>query len=70
MGFEKDLIETNAKMLVQDPLEEIDIGDVTSKHPIYISATFDPELMNEVIQLLEKYKDCFACDYDEMCGLR
>ncbi|MCI70152.1 hypothetical protein A2U01_0091415, partial [Trifolium medium] len=52
-------------MQSQDPLQEIDIGDSSSKIPTYISANIDPDLI-KMVELLKDYKDCFAWDYIEM----
>ena len=57
LGFEKDLVAPNIKMLAQDPLEEIDLGDVIRKRPTYISVNLSLELKVKVIQLLKEYKD-------------
>src|ERR1044072_3100502 len=38
LGFEKDPESTNVKMLAQDPLEEVNIGDEVEKRVTYISA--------------------------------
>ena len=70
MGFEKDLLASSAKMLAQDPLEEIDLGDGSIKRITYISAKLDPKVKTRVIELLKENKDCFAWDYDEMPGLK
>ena len=70
LGFEKDPLANNIKMLAQDPLEEIDLGEGATRRPTYISANIDPQLRVEVIQLLKEFKDYFAWDYDEMPGLR
>ena len=59
----------NIKMLVLDPLEEIDLGEATIKMPTNISVNLGPELKFKIIQLLQEYKDFFAWDYDEMHGL-
>lgn len=69
LGFEKDPLENNIKMLAQDPLEEIDLGNGRIRRTTYISANIIPELKIKVIQLLKEYKDCFTWDYDEMPGL-
>lgn len=69
LGFEKDPLATNFKMLAQDPLEEIDLGEGLTKRPTYISANISPQLKVEVIQLLKEFKDCLAWDYEEMPGL-
>jgi hypothetical protein len=70
LGFEKDPVTSSAKMLAQDPLEEIDLGDGSAKRITYISAKLDPKLKVRVIELLRKNKDCFAWDYNEMPGLK
>ena len=42
LGFEKDLVSTNVKMVAQDPLEEINLGLGAESRPTYISAKMDP----------------------------
>lgn len=56
-------------MLTQDPLEDIDLGEGTTKRPACISVNLGPELRVKVIQLLKEYKDYSAWNYDEMPGL-
>src|ERR1051325_3878751 len=70
LGFEKDPTNSGAKMLAQDPLEEVNLGDDNTKRVTYISAKLSPSLKQEVIEVLKKNKDCFAWDYDEMPGLK
>ncbi|XP_050894658.1 uncharacterized protein LOC127101322 [Lathyrus oleraceus] len=70
LGFEKDPVISSAKMLAQDPLEEIDLGVGSTKRITYISIKLDPKLKVRVIELLRENKDCFAWDYDEMPGLK
>lgn len=69
LGFERDPLAPNIKMLAHYLLEEINLGEGTIKRPTYISTNLGPELKVEVIQLLKEYKDCFAWDYNEMSGL-
>lgn len=38
LGFERDPLAPNIKMLAQDPLEEIDLGEGTINSPTCISA--------------------------------
>lgn len=57
LGFERDPLALNIKMIVQDPLEEIDLGEGKIKRPTYISVNLGPELKVKVIQLLKEYKD-------------
>src|ERR1043165_9272454 len=70
LGFEKDPTDSGAKMLAQDPLEEVNLGDENTKRITYVSARLNPSLKQEVIEVLKKNKDCFAWDYDEMPGLK
>ncbi|XP_050919286.1 uncharacterized protein LOC127136808 [Lathyrus oleraceus] len=70
LGFEKDPVTSSAKMLAQDPLEEIDLGNGSTKRITYISTKLDPKLKVRVIEFLRENKDCFAWDYDEMPGLK
>ena len=69
LGFEKDSLADGVRMLAQDPLEEVNLGEGPIKNPMYISAKIDPGLRFEMMQLLKEFKDCFAWDYDEMLGL-
>lgn len=57
------------KMQHQEPLEEINLGDGTTKMPIYISANINPKLRLEVINELREFKDCFAWDCNKIPGL-
>src|SRR4051812_45480528 len=70
LGFEKYPVSSSAKMLGQDPLEEVDLGDGTTKRITYINTKLDPKLKNKIVKLLKKNKDYFAWDYDEMPGLK
>ncbi|CAJ2638053.1 unnamed protein product [Trifolium pratense] len=69
LGFEKDPHSSIQRMQAQDPLQEVDIGDGSVKRPTYISANIDPTLRERMVELLKKYRDCFAWDYNEMPGL-
>ena len=60
LGFERDPINSGAKMLAQDPLEEVNLGDGKTKRITYISAKLSPGLKKEVIEVLKENKDCFA----------
>jgi hypothetical protein len=48
---------------------EVDIGDGDRPRLTYISAKLDPEYKRKLIELLIKFKDCFAWEYYEMSGL-
>jgi hypothetical protein len=52
-----------------DILEEVDLGDGDRRRLTYISAKLDPEYKRKLIELLIKFKDCFAWEYYEMSGL-
>ena len=41
-------------------LKEIDIGPRDRPRSTYVSAKLDPEYKQELIDLLKKFKDCFA----------
>lgn len=69
LGFEKNPQNETQKMQAQDPLEEIDLGNGTTKRPTYISTKVGSEIKANLVEVLNKYKDCFARDYDEMPGL-
>jgi hypothetical protein len=69
LGFEKDPMGSAKRMQAQDPLEEVDMGDGPVKRPTYISTKIDKDFKVQIIELLKKYKDCFAWDYNEMPGL-
>ena len=69
LGFEKDPMGPAKKMQAQDPLEEVDLGDGTVKRLTYVSTKIDKEFKAQIVDLLKKYKDCFAWDYHEMPGL-
>ena len=49
LGFEKDPLANNVKMLVQDPLEEVNLGEGPVKKPTYISTKMDPGLRVKMI---------------------
>ena len=50
-------------------LDEIDIGPGDRSRPTYVSAKLDHEYKQELIDLLKKFKDCFAWEYYEMSSL-
>jgi len=52
-----------------DELEAVDIGDGDKPRDLYVSAKLDLEYKQELIALLEEYKDCFAWEYYEIPGL-
>jgi hypothetical protein len=69
LGFEKDPMGLTGKIKAQDPLEEVDLIDGSIKRPTYISTKIDNDFKIQIVELLKKYKDCLAWDYNEMQGL-
>jgi len=69
LGFEKDPLGSTKKMKAQDPLEEVDLGDGSTKRPTYISTKIDKDFKVQIVEFFRKYKDCFAWDYNEIAGL-
>ncbi|CAL2228365.1 unnamed protein product [Prunus armeniaca] len=54
---------------VEDPLQEINLGTEEDPRPTFISALLKGPLKNELVALLQEFKDCFAWHYHEMPGL-
>lgn len=54
---------------VQDPLEEINLGDVDRPRPVFVNQLLPDDVKAKFIQLLNEFICCFAWDYDEMPGL-
>ena len=69
LGFEEDPMGSTIKMKAQDPLEEIDLADVSVKRPTYVSTKIPKEFKERIVVLLKEYKDYFVWDYNEMPGL-
>ena len=53
----------------QDPLEEINLETEKNRKPTYVSKMLDARLRENIVSLLQEFKDCFAWDYEDMCGL-
>ncbi|KAK4395659.1 hypothetical protein Sango_1720200 [Sesamum angolense] len=51
-----------------DELKEVNLGDIESPRPIYISASLTHEEEGTYIALLHEFKDVFAWSYEEMPG--
>ncbi|XP_020235254.1 DNA ligase 1-like [Cajanus cajan] len=68
LGFERATRDDH-KLESQDPLEEINLGTVENRKVTYISKLLQGELKEELIRVLNDYKDCFAWDYNKMSGL-
>lgn len=56
-------------MQVQDPLEEIGLGEGVTKRPTYISTKVGSKMKAKLIEVLKEYKDYFSWDYGKMHGL-
>ncbi|XP_015970564.1 uncharacterized protein LOC107494047 [Arachis duranensis] len=70
LGFEKNNnTDTVKKVEVQDPLEEVDIGNSDYPRPTYVSKMLPDDFKKEMVEILKEYCDCFAWDYAEMPGL-
>ncbi|XP_075515394.1 uncharacterized protein LOC142550036 [Primulina tabacum] len=54
---------------VQDPLEEINLGELENPKVVYVSKLLEELLKQDLISTLKEYKDCFAWSYDDMPGL-
>ena len=54
---------------VQDPLQEINLGEDGEYKLVFISESLALGFREELISLLRKYRDCFTWDYSEMLGL-
>jgi hypothetical protein len=55
--------------LPDDPLEEIDIGDVITPRPTFVNKNMSLEHKDALIKLLRDYIDCFTWNYREMLSL-
>ncbi|KAL1338127.1 hypothetical protein AAHE18_10G188800 [Arachis hypogaea] len=69
LGFEKNDTDIVKKVEVQDPLEEVDIGNGDYPRPTYVSKMLPDDFKQEMVEILKEYCDCFAWDYAEMPGL-
>ncbi|XP_075507377.1 uncharacterized protein LOC142544201 [Primulina tabacum] len=54
---------------IQDPLEEINLGELENPKVVYVSKLLEEQLKQDLISMLKEYKDCFAWTYDDMPGL-
>ena len=53
---------------VHDLMEEIILGTVEDPRITYISYLLSTNLKEQIISLLQVFKDCFAWNYDEILG--
>lgn len=54
---------------VQDPLEEVNLGDSESPRHVYIRQLLPENMKEKFIQLLTRFKSYFAWTYVEIPGL-
>ena len=67
---EEVITEKDAQVVVEEELEEIDLGSGSQESkPISISANLTEKEKSELVLLLKEFKDVFAWDYSEMLGL-
>ena len=60
LTFEQALEEKIKRVEVQDPLEEVNLGEDGEYRPTYISSLIGCEFKKELVGVLKEYKDCFA----------
>ena len=51
---------------IQDPLEEVNLGEGSIQQPTYISAWLNALDKEQLLIILKRYKDCFAWSYNEL----
>ena len=54
---------------VHDPMEEVNLSTLEEPRITYISSLLSSDLKEEIIIILQEFKDCFAWNYDDMPGL-
>jgi len=60
LEFNDSPIKDDLVIKAQDPLEEVNFGIDLDRCPIYVSALLDNEFKVQLVDLLRKYKNCFA----------
>ena len=59
-----------AQIQLEEELKEIDLGtEPGSRKPVFISSQLVAQEREQLVTLLQKYRDVFAWTYDEMSGL-
>ena len=53
----------------QDQLQEVSLGDEEDEKKVKVSVKLEEWFKEQLIQLLEEYKDVFACSYSNMEGI-
>ena len=54
---------------VQDPLEEVNLGEEGQFKPVYVSELLPNDVKEKFVKLLHEFKGSFAWEYHEMPGL-
>ena len=57
------------KPQVNDPMENVNLGTMEELRITYISSLLSTNLKEHIISLLQKFKNYFSWNYDEMLGL-
>uniref|UniRef100_A0A151UGR4 Reverse transcriptase domain-containing protein n=1 Tax=Cajanus cajan TaxID=3821 RepID=A0A151UGR4_CAJCA len=63
------MVNDGLKVESRDPLEEVNLGSIEKRRITYVSKLAEKSVKEQIVQVLHKYKDCFAWDYEEMPGL-
>ena len=50
----------NNKPQVHDPMEEVNLGTMEEPRITYINSLLSTNLKEQIISLLQEFKDCFA----------
>lgn len=57
------------RLEVKDLQEEVNLNTIEDPKITYVSGLLKDDLNNEIVDLLHKFKGCFAWDYKDMPGL-
>jgi hypothetical protein len=68
-GQETSVLKTDSNNENQDPLIEVNLGTEEEPRVTFMSRHLGPEEFARILEVLKKYKDCFACSYIELPGL-
>ena len=59
-SYDQPLKQKIRRVEVQDPLEEVDLGENGEYRPTYVSILIAPDFKSTLIEVFKEYKDCFA----------
>ena len=62
-------IKTDSNSEIQDPLIKVNLGTKEEPRVTFMSGHLGPEEFARILEVLKKYKDCFAWSYTELTGL-